>query len=165
MRGKVAPSLTPSIGHHLYSQSADWLNFNTRDRGRFFKPERFATKLTLQKKETLQLSNPTKFSSIHQETTKLHEFKVERFADKFVTVTIGKDPVRRHKRLDFPPDNGSFAYTGNACHWPSYHWRMAVQRSADLLLFAVKFSQTVALFFGLFGHNTKNPCTERSRLE
>ena len=74
-----------------------------RDRGWFFKPQRFATKLTLLKKETLQLSNATNFSSIRQETTKLQEFKVERFANKFVTVTTGKDPVRRHKRLEFPP--------------------------------------------------------------
>ena len=57
------------------------------------------------RKEKLQLSNATNFSSIRQETTKLQGFKVERFADKFVTVTTGKDPVRRHKRLDFPPDN------------------------------------------------------------
>ena len=54
------------------------------------------------KKETLQLSNATNFSSIRQETTKLQEFKVERFADKFVTDTMRKDPVQRHKRLDFP---------------------------------------------------------------
>ena len=157
MRGKVVPSLTPSIGHHVYSQSADWLNFNTRDRGRFFKPERFATKLTLQKKGFLQLSNPTKFSSIRQETTKLHEFKFERFADKFVTVTMEKIRFDGTSGLIFLLTTGSFAYTGNACHWPSYYWRMAVQRSADLLLFAVQFSQALALFFGLFGHNTKEP--------
>ena len=139
----------------------------TRDSGWFFKPQRFATKLTLLKKETLQLSNATNFSSIRQETTKLQEFKVERFANKFVTVTAGKDPVRRHKRLDFPPWQRFICiYTGmsptvihitGAC--------MAVQRSADLLLFALQFSQALALFLVCLDRTRKNPCTERSRLE
>ena len=62
----------------------------------------FCNKTFVVEKETLQLSNATNFSSIRQETTKLQEFKVERFADKFVTVTMRKNPVRRHKRLDFP---------------------------------------------------------------
>ena len=68
-----------------------------------FQTSTFCYKTYVVEKETLQLSNATNISSIRQETTKLQEFKVERFANKFVTVTTGKDPVRRHKRLDFPP--------------------------------------------------------------
>ena len=94
-----------------------------------FQTSTFCYKTYVVEKETLQLSNATNFSSIRQETTKLQEFKVERFANKFVTVTTGKDPVRRRTSgLIFHPDNGSFAYihwhAAYACHRPSYHWRM-----------------------------------------
>ena len=129
-----------------------------RDRGWFFKPQRFATKLTLLQKETLQLSNATNFSSIRQETTKLQEFKVERFANKFVTVTTGKDPVRRHKRLDFPPWQRFICiYTGITGHHITGACMAVRIRRFNLLLFALQFSQALALFFGLFRQNTKEP--------
>ena len=57
--------------------------------------------------------------------------KVERFADKFVTVTMRKDPVRRHKRLDFPRWQRFICiYT---CMWPaviSLAHALAVQKSS-----------------------------------
>ena len=58
--------------------------------------------------------------------------KVERFADKFVTVTMRKDPVRRHKRLDFPRwQRFIWIYTGM---WPAvislaHAWRCKDHRS------------------------------------
>ena len=51
-----------------------------------FKPQRFVTKLSLQTKRTLQVSNATSLSSIRQETTKLQEFKVDWFVEQVVTL-------------------------------------------------------------------------------
>ena len=141
-----------------------------RDRGWFFKPQRFATKLTLLKKETLQLSNATNFSSIRQEMTKLQEFKVERFANKFVTVTTGKDPVRRHKRLDFPPWQRFICiiYTLACGMSPTiislaHAWRC---KDPQICFFSPCSSHKHwPSFLVCLDRTRKNPCTERSRLE
>ena len=73
------------------------------DHGWFFKPQLFPIKIILLKRGTLQLSNAKKFSSIRQGTTKLQEFKVERFWESFVTVTMGKSRFDGTERLAFRP--------------------------------------------------------------
>ena len=83
----------------------------------------FCNKTFVVEKRNSSASNATNFSSIRQEKTNLQEFKVERFADKFVTVTMRKIRFDGRSGLIFHADNGSFAYT-LACHRPSYHWRM-----------------------------------------
>ena len=74
----------------------------SRDHGWFFKPQLFPINIILLKRGTLQLSNAKNFSSTRQGTAKLQEFKVERFWESFVTVTVGK---RRFdtERLAFRP--------------------------------------------------------------
>ena len=108
-------------------------------------------------KKTLQLSNASNFSSIRQETMKLTGVESRAFCRQFFHRHYGKEPVPRHKWLDFPP-------------WQRFiciHWQcmsppvisLAVQRMSNpqFCFFPPCSLQALALFFGLFGHNTEEP--------
>ena len=88
---------------HEYLDTVAWLLHDCRDHGWFFKPQLFPTKIILLKRGTLQLSNAKKFSLIRQGMAKLQEFKVERFWESFVTVTMGKSRFDGTERLAFRP--------------------------------------------------------------
>ena len=128
--------------HHFCCAQPKWsvLLVCTIGTAEDFKPQIFPIKIILLKRGTLQLSNAKKFSSIHQGTAKLQEFKVEWFWESFVTVTMGRANLTAPSGLLFDPDNGSFAYipTGRCRRWTK----------ADLLLFSVQ----------IFMHTVHWPC-------
>ena len=83
-------------------------------------------------------------------------------ADNFFTVTMGKSRFHGTSGLIFHPDNCLFAYTGNACHRPSFHWRCKECQIPSFASFRLAAYKHWPSFLVCLGITRKNPSTARS---